>query len=683
MKKKLLAQSVLSACVLHVALHMAVAQAATPNWTPTLLPTKSRGPSEAIRINLPKLPASVLERLVLELDDFDVTALVSRDGADAVFTPPTPLPYGPHQLRLVEYAADGSVIERGVWAIEIRKTASFREAEMRVASTLNVTQRIADNNLPANAPTKTQGNGAARLNGVVADGDWRVQGYMDILYNSQSNLMPRQKSELDGGQYLLRADAGLMSAAVGHQSINTDSMVMQAFNRRGVSVGVGHETDSASGQVFRLHTQDITGFQHGLGVSQPDNHVDGATVVGRPIGGNRDALVLSGTYLKGEGPSYTGAVGTGIVGDTTSTGGSAGSVVADSRLFERKLRLRGEYAISHYDFDGLNTGNSAEKDHAYSALSTYSPWQNKMSDSGQPMALQFGLENKKIGTFFKSPANPIGVSDRQGTRGFTGFNLGGFNMQASLGQERDNVNDLALLPRTETTQQLLTLTYTPTLTLAPQTDPSKPPALPWFGQPMFNLTYVNLDQEVTKSSTGLGAGPLHATRMITAMANFNYPTLMWGLSHTIGKDDDLSNVADDTTSHMTQLSLNMRAFENKLTFGPAVQWSTIRDRTQTSRDSETLTAILNLGYTFTPRVNTNLSYSVSRQQTDDGTVNARTNDLIGAVNWIVTPAQNNRPGFTLSLEGQHHDSDDRVNTANTVTNYQVFLKASLSWLPIF
>src|SRR5205814_926997 len=97
----------------------------------------------------------------------------------------------------------------------------------------------------------TQGNGAARLNGVVADGDWRVQGYMDIFYNSQSNLLPRQKSEIDGGQYLLRAEAGPMMAAVGHQSINTDSMVMQAFNRRGVSVGAGRETDSASGQVFR------------------------------------------------------------------------------------------------------------------------------------------------------------------------------------------------------------------------------------------------------------------------------------------------------------------------------------------------------------------------------------------------------------------------------------------------
>lgn len=678
MNKKTLTRAVVGACLLQLA--ALPATFAANDWTPQLLPTKgARGPVEPIRIRLPNLPNAVLERLTLEFDDFDVTALVTREGPDAVFTPPQPLPFGPHQLRLVEYAADGTVIERGVWDIDIRKSSAFREATLRIGSTLNAVQRIADDDLPANAPDKTQGNGAAQMYGVIADESWRVQGNMDVFYNSQKNLLPRNKNQADIGQFLVRGDAGPVTAAAGHHTVAPDSLVMQAFNRRGVSLGVGRENHPASGTVFSLRTQDITGTQEGFGVGDNDNRVDGVNIIGRPLG---DALTLSATYLDGEGPTFSGGVGTGIVGSTLSTGGRAASLVADSNLFNKRVRLRGEYATSRYDFDGVDTGNTAEKDDAYSALATYAPLQNTTVD-GMPMALQLGLENKRIGTFFKSPANPIGVTDRDATRGFTGFNWGGFNVQASLGQETDNVNDLTLLPRTEMTQGIVSLTWMPTLKLPAQTDAGQPSAFPWHGQPMFNLTYVDLDQEVVKAAAGLSAGALHATRNLSASASFSYPTWMWSLIHSVGRDDDFTNLIDDTDSQMTQLNLNARIGE-KLTVGPAVQWSEIDNQNNAAnRDSETLTALLNLGYAFTQRVNANLGYSVNRQQMDNGTINTRSNSVIANMNWLVYPAQGLQPGLTLSLDGQYQDVDDRAFVANNRNTYQVFLKASMSWLPVF
>jgi hypothetical protein len=677
MKKKTLTRAVLGACLLQLAA-LPVSFAAN-DWAPQLLPVKgARGPVEPIRIRLPKLPNAVLERLTLEFDDFDVTALVTRDGADAVFTPPQPLPYGPHQLRLVEYAADGAVIERGAWNIEIRKSSAFREGTLRVGSTLNLVQRIADDDLPANAPDKTQGNGAAQLYGVLADEGWRVQGNMDVFYNSQKILLPRNKNQVDIGQFLVRGDAGPVTAAAGHHTVAPDSLVMQAFNRRGISLGVGRDNHPASGTVFSLRTQDITGTQEGLGIGDDNNRVDGVNIIGRPLG---DALTLSATYLDGEGPTFTGGVGTGIVGSTFSTGGHAASLVADGNLLNKSVRLRGEYATSRYDFDGIDTGNSAEKDDAYTALATYAPLQNT-AVNGMPMALQLGIENKRIGTFFRSPANPIGVSDRDATRGFTGFNWGGLNVQASLGQESDNVNDLAPMPRTEMTQGVISVTWLPTLKLAPA-GAGQAPVLPWHGQPMFNLTWVDLDQEVVKATAGLNAGALHATRNLSASMNFSYPTWMWSLIHSVGKDDDFTNLVDDTRSKLTQISLNAR-IGDKLTVGPAAQWSEIDNQnTAFNRDSETLTGLFNLGYAFTQRLNANLGYSTHRQKIDDNSIDTRSRDIIGNINWLVYPAQGMQPGLTLSLDGQHHDVDDRVVTTNNRNTYQIFLKASLTWLPTF
>src|SRR5688572_24851674 len=227
MKKKVVTRAVLGACLLQLVTLSANAQT---DWTPQLVPAASgaRSPAEAIRIRLPaNLSAAVLERLTLELDDFDVTALVSREGADAVFTPPQPLPFGPHTLRLVEYAPDGTIIERGMWEFEIRKAALFREAEGRIASTLNITQRIADDDLTQPTPKKNQANGAAQLAGTVADSNWRLKGNMDLLYNSQEQLTPRQKDQLDMGRFLLQGELGAASAQAGHHAVAPDSLIMQ------------------------------------------------------------------------------------------------------------------------------------------------------------------------------------------------------------------------------------------------------------------------------------------------------------------------------------------------------------------------------------------------------------------------------------------------------------------------
>ncbi len=651
-----------------------VLAAASSDWQPSLeIPSSGVfGPSETIRITLPQLPGDTLQHLALELDDIDVTSLVSMQGNQATVTPTQPLAWGQHHLRLMEYSADGGIIERGVWTLEVRQSAHFREAAMKANVTLNGTYRVADNHL-VNPPGNAQSNGAAHVEGAVANDGWRISGNADVLYNSQARLLPRQKQEADLGTFLLTGNAGLVTVNAGHQAVAPDSLIMQGFNRRGVSASVSSPDTSAAITGFELHTQDIVGAQQGFGIGDSGNRVDGITATAHPISSNRDALLVSATYLSGEGPNQVGAA---AGGDPTATGGRAGSLSADGNMLDKRLRLRGEYAATQFDFDGVNAGNPAQSDHAYAALAQFTPWHDKVV-GGQPMVVSVGADNQRIGTFFRSPANPTGVADRQATRGFASLDWHGLNAQFSLGHQTDNVDDLALLPRTEITQGVFSMTYTPLPVPGP--DGQLPPPS-WYGQPTYNMTYVNVDQGVEKASATLTSGALHATRNLSLSAAFNYPTWNWSVAHTLGKDDDLKNIGPDTENHLTQLTANLR-FGDKLTVGPTAQINEVTNKDNNNLDSDTRTMGLNLGYVFTQRLSANLNYSLNHQHVKDGSTDLKTEDTTGNLSWLVQPAQGFKPGVTLALEGLYHQADDRVVATNNVNNYQVFLKAAVSWQP--
>lgn len=184
--------SAVSAYLLSLATTGALAQ----DWQPQLLPPERavRGPADSIQIELPPLPSTVVDNLALELDEVDVTALMStEDGRLVVFVPPQPLSYGSHQLRLIEYASDGSIIERGLWTLDIRRTRAFRETTLHSAVTVNAVRRIAEDNLAEPAPDRGNLNGAAQIEAALSDARWRAAASLDLIGNSEETQMPRQK----------------------------------------------------------------------------------------------------------------------------------------------------------------------------------------------------------------------------------------------------------------------------------------------------------------------------------------------------------------------------------------------------------------------------------------------------------------------------------------------------------
>lgn len=672
--------ALLSACVL---LGMAFSSQAQ-EWTPQLQAAAQgefRDPMESFRIHIPaSLPMSVLQTLALELDNIDVTAMVSRQGEIAEFTPVQPLPWGKHVLRLVEYAEDGSIVERGHWEFQVRRSAVFREIDYAADINLIASQRIADENLDAGGakePDGFTGQGSAAFQGRVADDDWEATGQMDLIYNSEKEQTSNDR-QLDLGEYLF---TGNMPSAqtrlnLGDHSLSQTSLVMEGFHRRGLSGSVGISALNSSVSAFAMRSEPVAGFQQGLGIGDRDNRVDGVVWETQPFQDHPEQLYLSATYLSGASNQSGEAVGAA----QADQAGKAWSLLADSTLLDQQVRLRGEVAGTNVDSITADTGDQdlINKDgNGVSFSATYTP-QPTSPDSR--MFWNTGVEYSKIDTYFISLANPNLPSDKELNRVFVNADWSGLSAQLSAARETDNVDNIDTLPRIETKLSQLALNYS--LTEAP----AEGSWLHTIGTPSLTLQFSNSTQKQIKAVLDNFGLPVYQDLDITndtSMfgASFNKQSWSWGWSYSASEQQDKINPNQDQITYSRELNANIQ-FNDSIVVIPALQSQT----TQLTFDGSTSdTDIYNLGsqFLFTDTLNGQINLSQSHsssnspgfpQEVDTGTLNLQL-----TWNWILP--KNSSPGFDISLSGSYQDTDDRIDDINDLKTYQVFLSLVMK-LPI-
>ena len=671
------------ACAGVIAFMHAIAFAQSPGWKPEFVapPTGAAGQTAPLRIHVANLPADVPQRLAVELDGIDVSSLAALDGSDIVVTPAQPIAFGRHTLRLVEYTPDGGIAERGRWSFELRESAAFREAHLQANVTLNASQRVADHNVTS-APGRLQGNGAAQIQGSAENETWRASGTMSLVANSQLSQTPGQNRKVDIGQYLLSAQKGAVTASMGdHGALGPDSLVMQGFARRGVSVkGVVGGVAQVTG--FSMSAAPAIGSHNFSGVQDSENRIDGMVATLFPVSGSPDELALSATYVDGRSANTNGAATSGV---TQPSSGHAASFIADSQLLDKRLRLRGEVASSDYDFDGADGPLEPKPGHAYSGLVNYLPWHSK-TVLGEPLTWNFGAQKERLSTYFQSIANPGAITDRDMGQLFTGLDWYGLNVQVAAAKEHDNVDDIALLPRTESTQHSIALGFSPLQT--PDASGALPPA-PWYGQPSFSAAYTRLSKTLARVPVSLSpmldAGPLHETTNLQLSAQFQHATWSWGLSHSRLKDDDYANLAPDTLTKSDQLQGALQL--TKLSVNTSVQHDLTDDLTNGTRTQD-VAGNATLAYPFTDRVSSSLGYSVQHAWTDTPASDQVISDTTIGLNWLAVPAEGQHPGLSLGLDASYHTCKDKLagsTSLNTgcLDSYQVFLRMSVSWSPSF
>ncbi len=640
--------------------HGAKAQA----WQPELQPPQNGdywAPNDPISIYIPpEVPVEVLQNLALELDNFDVTSLIQREGDFALLRLPEPLSPGEHRLRLVEYGQDGSIIERGVWTIEVRKSQAFQNLEAEANVAFDATRVLTGDNLQGADDNVFQSGGDGRV--VVQEGNWSASARANYLYDSRED-QSLTDNKADLGEYLttlsFQGDDLSSNARLGHHDIGANDFIMTDFNRRGLSLDFGTAESAVQVTGFALASEALLGIDRFSGIEDSGDRVQGAHIRLRPIDSLRDNLELTGTYYLGE----KNDAGDNDFSIEEQSDGNGFSVVADSLWLDQRLRLRGEFSRSRFDLDGSNGAVDPETDEGYSALVNYAVLSNELVDD-LPLNWNLGLQHERLGTFFGSIANPFLVGDRITTTVFSDVTWDTFAFQAQAGHQTNNVNSLDDLPRDRTLNLFLNGSYA----IFPGPDEEPLPA--WLGLPSLGLSFNIVDIEQTDLPEDFTDDAESQTVSSTLSFSTSYDTWSWYLSETVNAVNDRAGGDGDTLGFLTSLGSQFLIGE-RLELGPYTQWS-MDDNQNLNETVHTWLVGFSAGAEILPgTLSSNLNYSYSHSRGAQNTLD--THIFGGELLWTFLQAEQNRPGVALSLSGSIQDShgDAILSTQDRV--YQVFV----------
>ena len=615
-----------------------------------------RSENERIRIHVPpEMPVEELQRLALEIDNIDVTAMVGRDGEYAVYQPVQPLASGTHALRVIEYANDGSIIELGYWTFEVRQSGLFSQYAVAADTQVIASYRVADHNLTHPEPDRLQGQGSSNVGFRAANGDWYTEGQFNLIYDSLS-----ENRNFDNGEFLFAAGNQYADVRVGHQSVGSSSLVMDNFRRRGVSMEGRIPVINTRVSGFSLSSEDVIGFQRGLAIGDSKRRVDGVTFDSSPLTDNPKALFLSGTWLDGEGRDSSGLVAGVSASEPGGSKGTAWSLSADSLLFSDRLRLRGEYAHSHYDFNTVDN-LAADGDDAYDFLATFSD----KTTSG--LNWNIGAETRQVGTFFKSLANQALPSDRRLISAFGGGQWTTVGLQLSFERQTDNVNDIAQLPRIRTYLGNVVLNWAPQITVADS----------WMGAPSFSVMYSRQNQDQTSTPSGSIQAPIdNDLNSWQASAMFSYPSGNWGATFINTQFRDHSRQQDDTDTLGVNFDSYVTFFHQRLSLSPSIQYNRVDDKI-IHEDSTVVTYGLQTAFVALPEViDGSVTFNLNQNRSSNNAIDNDTLTINLALNWHVLEAKRNRIGIDLGFTGMYNDINDQVAANNAIDTYQLFLTLS-------
>lgn len=675
-----------SAGVLIAAVLLAGGAARAAVDVPLLPPSRgdAYAPDEALVFDMRAVPDELAYRLALEIDGAAVTHFVQREGDRARLVLPIPLGAGEHDVRLAEIQADAAAVEVARWTVRVRGEGGMREAWLEAMVIPEVSQRLADQDL-RQPPGRTQLSGEAVIRGGLETESTRADLYFPAIYDSTGQTP--SGDDWDLADFLATAHRGPFDLRLGHHTPGPSSLVLEQFHRRGASatVDLPHLRSRVTG--FTMRSEPITGFEGGLGFGDPQHRVAGATWEAGALAVPGGQVGFTGTWLSGQ--RDLGGVGVdtlellNLAGKPFAEqgGGSAWSAAADGLLFGERLRLRGEYAQTHFNPDSDAAG-TADGDEAWSAYAALRPWLDRRF-AGHAFDTQAVFEYRVVGPRFESPANPGAPMDRR--LGQLGWRVAwaGFSGFASVSREWDNVDDDPSLPRFQADTLRASLDYEPPfITLERGVGR-------WLGRPRLGVRYarhrlkpVSLP-DPAKLVLEDAFGPFEPiytdqwTRTLTLSLGSTHRAWSWNASHTELRIGDRTNLSPDTRSNYSAFDLTLWSERGSLSL--ALQHERREELVSGGNRSTRWTGTLWASWGLVPGL---LDGSLGGSWTDAsdrlGTFDERVLSGSAYLTWHAIRPRERRPGLTLILSGTYQDLTSNVQ-ANLDDSFQVFLRARLVW----
>jgi hypothetical protein len=621
-------------------------------------------PQETLALTIPSAQIERLNQtIVVELDAIDITAMLETEGNRISFQPLQALNAGQHELRVVEYSEEGDIEELGYWSIEIRQSELIQQYQVVVNNQVSANYRVADKNIGIPEPEKFHGQAISQVGFTTNSGNWQTSGEFDLYYDSLAfNRIDNRPT--NNNEFIFSVGNEIVQARLGHQSMAVTSLVMDSFLRRGVSLESKIPSINSRVSGFSLSSPHIVGFGRGLGISDSQQRVEGATFDSSPFADDPRSLYITGTWLKGRSSSADPFIGTLDPLQPSGIDSEAWSISSESLLFDNKLRLRAEYAKTDYDFDVSDSLDSDEDD-AYSLLITY----NDVVDSS--IAWNVGAASQKIGTFFRSIANQALPSDKQINKFFAGTQWTSFGVQTTIERQKDNVEKIEFLPRINTDLTNISFNWTPQVENFDA----------WYGAPSFALAtnYQSQLQTYTPSNY-LFAETNNDISNWQLSSQFSYQSNSWGLALTTTDFTDHSLIQSDSETVSFDLFASFLIGEEAgLSISPVISWNDTKDLTN-QITSTSISYSLQSAWTIIPReLDTSLSINWNANEMGNNLVDGDNLAASFAINWSIREPKINQFGVSLNLASSYNDFNDNLITINSIETQQTFLNLTITF----
>ncbi len=605
--------------------------------------------------------------LFLQFDGEDVTPSVQLSGRRVTYQPSNRLSVGDHVVKLYEHVGNEKYTELERWVVRVGgQTGDDQQVWGEATGQYNTL--LADKNLRGrNHPDTHTANAFLDTNAVAGGTHWdfraKFNGNYDSIPANNYDDRPWQY-----GEYLLTgrgfSEHGNAMLRFGNHDVGVSNLLMDKFYRRGASL-----------QLEALEHVRVIGFSQDparaigsvniSGVREPNERVSGTQMQFYPLGFDEHFWVEGG-YVSGDGRER--GRGDALI-DDISKSGKGWNLGTEWRGLKDRTRLKGEFAHTHYDYDGDGTMIGPLNDEAARGLASVALWGDLNPATYNEVNWNLTLDAKRVGTYFHAITNNNLPSDQKRVSLTSDFVHDTFTLVADGYVMKNNVNQLVDVPTDKTQGGSVQASFTPSY-LGLEVE-----GLDWFNNSTFTTGAYLHNTFRDKTPAGfLGDNLRYHNSGGNIGWNTNFEQSSLSLTHTYTEYRDKILLSDNQDSHLTELSFSYFPTES-FTVSPSLQHE--RLRYVSAKEQSNYFAGIDVNYIILEDVLTSHTYG-SIQLNDSGHDDKQYN-VSGELFWRFAEAERNAPGYGIGLNAQYQNVADHANVRSDIgSQYKIYANIKIN-----